>query len=158
MHTWTPLHLAVQRGSGALPVIAELLRLKADPNTADAVGVVLGVPDSAVAEQVELLVQHRANVNLQTGMAMTSPLGLMAARLAPDSRLLELRANVNGNEQGGLVIHRFQTWPGTRGLARKGRGTRQCLSAQEQTSMHRGLQEVFKLPGTGISSQTLHGW
>ena len=57
---------------------------------------------------VELLVQHNANVNLQTGMTKVSPLGLSAAKVSPASvvkKLVELRADVNGNEAHGGVGH-----------------------------------------------------
>ena len=104
---WTPLHLAVQRGSRALPVMAELLRLKADPNSTDTLGLpLLGI--SRDAATVEFLVQHHADVNFQAGVSKVSPLGLSAARVSSASvisKLLELRADVNGSEARGGLGH-----------------------------------------------------
>ncbi|CAE7243879.1 ANKRD17 [Symbiodinium sp. CCMP2592] len=105
--TWTPLHLAVHRGSRALPVMAELLRLRADPNSTDSIGLPL-LGNSRDAATVEFLVQHHADVNFQTGISKVSPIGLSAARIpqaAVISKLLELRADVNGSEARGGLGH-----------------------------------------------------
>ena len=163
MLTWTPLHLAVQRGSRALPVIAELLRLKADPNTTDAIGLpVLGVSQHPAI--VELLVQHNANVNLQTGMTKVS-LGLSAAKVPPASvvrKLLELRADVNGNETHRRVGHSplsNLTWSSPT-LQRKAVKLAavpvscQCKSGRQCTGAFR---RFFPLPGSSISGQALLG-
>ena len=104
---WTPLHLAVQRGSRALPVIAKLLELRADPNSTDTLGApLLGI--SRDPATVEFLVEHRANVNLQTGMVKVSPLALSLAKVSPVSvvsKLLELRADANGRVAHGGLGH-----------------------------------------------------
>ena len=105
--TWTPLHLAVQRGSRALPVMAELLRLRADPNSTDTIGLPL-LGNSRDAATVEFLVQHHADVNFQSGLTKVSPLGLSAARVSPASvisKFLELRADINGSEARGGLGH-----------------------------------------------------
>ncbi|CAE7590852.1 ANKRD17 [Symbiodinium sp. CCMP2456] len=100
---WTPLHLAVQRGSRALPMLAELFRLRADPNATDSVGNSL-LGTSPDASTVEFLVQNRADVNLRTGLSFNSPLQYCCAKAPPVqvvAKLLELRADVNARS-GGL--------------------------------------------------------
>ena len=150
----------MQRGSCALPVIAELLLLKADPNTTDAMGLpVLGTSKDPAS--AELLVQHCANVNLQTGVTKSSPLGRMFARVAPPSavrKLLELRADVSKEAPGGLghsgleLVLVLADCPehscgtGDRACQRKSR----CQSAGAS-------RRSFPWPGSGISSQTLLG-
>ena len=94
---WTPLQLAIQRGSRALPVIEELLQLRADPNTTDAIGLpALGLCRDLPS--LECLIRHRADVNLSTGLSCITPLAFSSSKLAPVEvveRLLELQADVN---------------------------------------------------------------
>ena len=56
------MHLAVQRGSRGLPMLAELLRLRADPTDYFGVSLLGNSPDVGT---MEFLVQNRADVKIQ---------------------------------------------------------------------------------------------
>ena len=95
------MHLAVQRGSRGLPMLAELLRLRADPTDYFGVSLLGNSPDVGT---MEFLVQNRADVNLRSGLSLNSPLQHCVAKAPPVqvvAKLLELRADVHAGS-GGL--------------------------------------------------------
>lgn len=102
MAGYTPLHLAVLVGRRTLLPLEELLRLRADPNTKDSMGApVLGTCRSVGA--VELLLQHRADVNLCGLPTKATPLTRACAGLAPKDvlgKLIDSKAAVNGYSAG----------------------------------------------------------
>ncbi|CAE7234534.1 unnamed protein product, partial [Symbiodinium pilosum] len=85
----TPLHLAVRRGPRAGPAIEELLRLRADPNACFGQS---RPPLSYITsvEGVELLIAHRADVNMRVAPLWISPLTSAACFGAPLEALAKL--------------------------------------------------------------------
>ena len=102
------MHLAVQRGSRGLPMLAELLRLRADPTDYFGVSLLGNSPDVGT---MEFLVQNRADVNLRSGLSLNSPLQHCVAKAPPVqvvAKLLELRADMP--DQEALAIQPFRIW------------------------------------------------
>ena len=102
---FTPLHLAVWFRSRDLRILETLLDLRADPNSCTVnVDPPLGFCRTAGA--AELLVRHKAGVNLQgKTLGQLCPLHSVAAFGAPSevlTTLLDLRADVQGG-RGGLA-------------------------------------------------------
>ena len=94
---YSPLHLALARGARGHAAVLELLRQRADPNTTCRLGLpCLGCCRDAAS--VEMLVQHRADVNWRGGKVWITPLGYACSKLAPlevTKKLVELEADVN---------------------------------------------------------------
>ncbi|CAJ1392411.1 unnamed protein product [Effrenium voratum] len=100
----TALHLAACGGQRCEKVLEMLLKQKADPRRPDKVGVhPLGFCLTSWA--VDLLLQHRADVNGSSTPSNASPLCVACYRLAPPgviAKLLESQADVHGS--GGLGV------------------------------------------------------
>jgi len=94
-----PLHLAVRRGIRGEATAAELLKLRADPGYAGK-GLTMLPPLCFTHSPgaVDILVQHRADINFQAPPLNLTPITAAAMRGAPLSvldKLLECRADAN---------------------------------------------------------------
>lgn len=93
----TPLHLAARRGPRSRDALKELLKLRSDPNAAFGQ---TRTPLSYISspESVDLLIEHRADVNMRVAPLWISPLTSAACFGAPVealAKLVEARADVN---------------------------------------------------------------
>jgi len=99
----TPLHLAAMT-SGA--VVMELLRLRANPNACNTVGMsALGYSRSP--EIVQVFIEQRADVNFNAAPAGLTPLSVACLFSAPSQvirMLIEHQADVNHGGYGGAAL------------------------------------------------------
>ena len=99
---WTPVHFATSAGEAGEAALAQLLQLRADANgTRFGAATCMGAARSPLA--VELLVQHRGDVNLAPAMIGNTPLcdlALRAGNTATMAKLIEHKADVNRSGSG----------------------------------------------------------
>jgi len=98
-----PLHLTTRRGHRSTEALRALLELRADPNAAPGYTCLPALSYALTEDAVELLVQHRADVNLRVPPLRISPLTAAAvsgASLDALQRLLDLKADVNACQGG----------------------------------------------------------
>ena len=153
----TPLHLALWFRSPDLKVLESLLELEADPNcSTPSAAPPLGF--SRTVPALELLVQHRADVNYQGQLVpQYCPIHIVSAFGATSevlTRLLELRADVRGGRGGNASASPLHLVALSGGSNNDLRNARLLLDAQADINQRcepEGTMRALELMARGLS-------